>query len=171
MIHRFRVNNFQSIREDVSLDFRIPGTTPDRHCFRRSRSRSDTRLPSVIALIGPNGSGKTALLRAIAATIRFAAYSYDHSSSGGIPTFLPFLAPETKAAPTRVEVDFDALWPSYAFGEDASLLRYTLELEREDPDNIVPTRVGYEALHYFPRGRPRRILERCQASRSISPKN
>ena len=83
--------------------------------------------------------------------------SYDHSSISG---FVPFLAPETKSAPTRVEVHFDARWPGCASGEDASLLRYTLELERNNPNNLAPTEVGYEALHAFPKGRPRRIFER-----------
>ena len=157
MIHQFRVNNFQSIREDAELDFRIPGTTPERPYFRRSLSRPDVRIPSVIALVGPNGSGKTALLRAIVETIRFAAHSYDQSF---IPGFVPFLAPETKTAPTQIEVHFDARWPGCASSEDTSLLRYTLKLERGDSHNLAPTQVSYEALHAFPKGRPRRIFER-----------
>ena len=65
MIHRFLVNNFHSIREDAELDFRIPGTSPERPYFQHSCSRLDVRIPSVVALVGPNGSGKTALLRAL----------------------------------------------------------------------------------------------------------
>ena len=160
MIHRFRISNFQSIREDIELDFRIPGTTPEMPCFRRSRSRPDTRLPAVVVLVGPNGSGKTALLRAMAATARFAAYSYGRHLSGDILGFTPFLSPETKTAPTRIEIEFDAAWLCSDSGEADSLLRYTLELVREDESNLMPTRVNYEALHAFPRGRPRRILER-----------
>ena len=72
MIHRFRVSNFQSIRQSVELDFRIPGTTPELPCFRRSSARPDVRLPNVIALVGPNGSGKTTVLRALMTAIRFA---------------------------------------------------------------------------------------------------
>ena len=159
MIHRFSVNNFQSIRQDVELDFRIPGTTPDRPCFRRSRSRSDIRLPSVVALIGPNGSGKTALLCAMAAAIRFAVYSYDHSGPGNIPDFLPFLSTERIAARTRIEIDFDARWLGSGSGQEDTLFRYTLELNR-DGSNLAAARVGYEALHHFPRGRPRRVVER-----------
>ena len=159
MIHRFRISNFQSIREAVELDFRIPGTTPEKPCFRRSRSRPDVRLPSVVALIGPNGSGKTTILRAMAETIRFVAHSYSSSQSGGILSFLPFLAPETQTAPTRIEVDFDAQWSNSNENFVNSVLRYTLELER-DETNLAPVRVSYEALHSFPRGRPRRLLER-----------
>ncbi len=160
MIHRFCISNFQSIREAVELDLRIPGTTPEKPCFRRSHSRPEIRLPSVVALVGPNGSGKTALLRAIGATIHFVATSFDNARSGDIPYFLPFLASTTRTAPTRVEVEFDARWLDHGSGEAASLYRYTLELVREDPRSIIPTAVNYEALHYFPRGRPRRIMER-----------
>lgn len=159
MIHRFRINNFQSIQENVELDFRIPGTTPEMACFRKSHSQSDVRLPSVIVLVGPNGSGKTTLLRAMAETIRFAAHSYSLPEFGGIPGFLPFLAPETDAAPTRIEADFDAVWLSSGENTDSSLFRYVLEVERDEA-NIAPVRVGHEALYYFPKGRPRRLLER-----------
>lgn len=158
MIHRFFISNFQSIREAVELDFRIPGTTPEMSCFRASRSRPDVRLPSVIALVGPNASGKSTLLRAIAETIRFTAFSYDFQSRD-IPTFLPFLSPETQTAPTRVEVDFDAMWLSARDNPIDSLLRYTLELER-DANNLSAARVSHEALYSFPKGRPRRLLER-----------
>ena len=155
MIYGFRVNNFRSIREVAELDFRVPGTTPERPCFRRSLSRPDVRLPTVVVLVGPNGSGKTALLRAMAETLRFAASSYDHPI---ISEFVPFLAPETMTAPTRVEMDFDTQLPDS--NDHASPVRYTVEFEREQHDSLCPTKVEYEALHSFPKGRPRRIFER-----------
>ncbi len=163
MIHRFRINNFLSIKEDVELNFRVPGTTPEMSCFKRSVSRPDTRLPSVVVLVGPNGSGKTALLRAMMATVRFVATSFEHHRTDkSIPAFIPFLSPETRRAPTRVEVDVDARWPNSDLGEDALLTRYTLVLTRDDESLIAPTSVDYEALHIFPRGRRKRILERSR---------
>ena len=158
MIHHFSINNFRSIREEVELDLRVPGTTPKLSCFRNSLPQPDTRIPSVVALVGPNGAGKTAVLRAMLATINFAALSYRYHTSGSTSEFIPFLSPETRTAPTRVKVEFDAFWPDSE--ADASLLRYTLVLARESKIGLVPTRVDYEALHAFPKGRPRRILER-----------
>ena len=165
MIHKFRINNFLSIREEIELNFRIPGTTPEMSCFKRSLSQPQTRLPSVVVLVGPNGSGKTALLRAMMATVRFAATSFEqHRTVSGIPEFIPFLSPETRTAPTRIEVEFDGRWPNSDLGEDALLTRYTLVLARNSEYEIVPTNVDYEALHIFPRGRPKRVLERRRES-------
>ena len=161
MIHRFRVNNFQSIREEVELDLRIPGTTPEMSCFRASPSRPDIRLPSVVILVGPNGSGKTALLRAMKATFRFAAISYRYHHSDSTGEFIPFLSSETITAPTRIEIEFDASWLDPGSGKANSLLRYTLVLAREGEPGLSPT-VEYEALHAFPKGRPRRVLERSR---------
>ena len=158
MIHRFRISNFQSIREEVQLDFRIPRTCPDLPRFRQAHSRNGVRLPSVIAFIGPNGSGKTALVRAITETIEFAHRSFDLGPSQNIPYFLPFLSSESQAAPTRIEVDFDAVWFSSDPGE-SSLCRYTLELQRNG-SALNSVRVSGEALHTFPNGRPRRMMER-----------
>lgn len=158
MIHRLRISNFQSIREEVQLDFRIPRTCPDLPRFRQAHSRNGVRLPSVIAFIGPNGSGKTTLLRAITETIEFAHRSFDLGPSQDIPYFLPFLSSESQVAPTRIEVDFDVVWFSPDPGEP-SLCRYTLELQRNSSD-LNPVRVYGETLHTFPNGRPRRMMER-----------
>ena len=73
MIVSFSVENYHSIREEVVLDLRIPGTAPDLPRFRRSEAKPDIRLPSVVVLIGPNGSGKTTLLSALNATARIAS--------------------------------------------------------------------------------------------------
>lgn len=156
MIHRFRVDNFQSIRRSVELDFRIPGTAPDLPCFRRSSARPDVRLPNVIALVGPNGSGKTTLLRALMAVVRFVT---GVPQQNGAAAFLPFLSFDDQSRETQIDVDFDMSVPwSDTEGPD-NLCRYSLRLERSVADRFA-FRVSREALHTFPKGRPRRILER-----------
>ena len=158
MIHQFHISNIQSIREEVSIDFRVPGTSPELPCFRRSPSRPDARIPSVIALFGPNGSGKTTLLRSLVLTLGFAANSYEQP--GYVKRFIPFLTVEKTNYPTRVEVYIDGKW-LYSGNGDSFLYRYTLEIAR-DGDGISPTSpaVAYEAIHVFPKGRPFRLLER-----------
>ena len=91
MIHTFSVSNFRSIREEVVLDLRIPKTAPDLPRFRRSIAKPDVRLPSVVTFMGPNGSGKTALLDALVSTARVAG--------------LPVLA-EPKSAPITLITPF-----------------------------------------------------------------
>lgn len=160
MIHRFYVSNFRSIREGVELDFRIPKTTPDLPRFRRSPADPGIRLPTVAVLIGPNGSGKTTLLRAMRITTLFMteSASFPHEQKGPLG-FLPFLSPENRSQPTRIEADFDASWFPPDSGQ-SSLHRYTLEIHRDDPSDLSAARVGYEALHAFPKGRPLRVFER-----------
>lgn len=158
MIHQFRISNFQSIREEVSIDFRVPGTSPELPCFRRSPSGSDTRIPSVIALFGHNGSGKTTLLRSLVLTLGFAANSYEQP--GYINRFIPFLTAERANYPTRVEVYIDGKW-LYSGNGEGFLYRYTLEIARAgDGISSINPVVAYEAIHVFPKGRPFRLLER-----------
>ena len=158
MLHRISVSNYQSIRDEITLDFRVPGTTPDKVWLRRPTSRPALRVPTVIALIGPNGSGKTAWLRALADTIRFAAHSYGNTP-GPIGQFPAFASNDSLAKPTRIEVEFDAPWWDSGPDESNRVFRYTLELLRGNP-NFFPDEVGYESLCDFPRGRSRRLMER-----------
>ena len=156
MIHQFRVSNFQSIREEISVDFRVPGTSPELPYFRGSPSRPGARIPSVIALFGPNGSGKTTLLRSLVSTLGFAANSYEQP--GYIGRFVPFLAAEKTNYPTRVEAYIDGKWFPLDNG-GSFLYRYTLEVARDGSGSTGPV-IAYEAIHVFPKGRPFRLIER-----------
>ena len=159
MLHTFRISNYQSIRDEVALDFRVPQTTPDKPCFRRTAARGDLRLPTVIVFVGPNGAGKSALLRALADTIRFAAHSYGYQE-GRILGFPAFLDPEGFAVHTQVEVEFDATWLGASSGSARRRFRYSLELERDRERGYFPARVHRELLLDFPKGRPRRLVAR-----------
>ena len=157
MIVSFSVENYHSIREQVVLDLRIPGTAPDLPRFRRSESKPDIRLPSVVVLIGPNGSGKTTLLRALIDTARIASSALPTEESNPINTFVPFLSPETRGKPTRFFVEFEAAW--LPPGEARQLFHYELAVGR-DESGFQGHYLHYEALSYFPKGRPRRLFER-----------
>ena len=107
MIHRFWVSNYRSIREQVVLDLRIPGTAPDLPIFRSSAVKSDVRLPTVAVLMGPNGSGKTTLLRALTATARIASYAASSGQSNRLDA-APFAAQKTLNEPTRFGLEIEA---------------------------------------------------------------
>ena len=152
MIHKFSISNFHSVREEVVLDLRIPGTAPDLPRFRRSTAKPDIRLPSVVVLIGPNGSGKTTLLSALIATALIASFASPTEKTGPLKIFLPFLAKETRNEPTRFCLEFEADW----LGEAHQLFRYELAVVCGGNEPFF----SYEALSHFPKGRPRRLFER-----------
>ena len=152
MIHKFSISNFHSVREEVVLDLRIPGTAPNLPRFRRSTAKPDIRLPSVVVLIGPNGSGKTTLLSALVATAFTATFASSTEEIRPIMSFLPFWAKETRNEPTRFCLEFEADW----LGEALQLFRYELAVVCGGDDSFF----AYEALFHFPKGRPRRLFER-----------
>lgn len=153
MIHTFSVSNYRSIREEVTLDLRIPRTAPDLPCFRPSAARPGVRLPAVAVLMGPNGSGKTTLLNALTDLGHIAS-----SPTNRLP-LLPFLSEDTAYAPTHfaLEGEADFLAP----GQDLRRFRYELTIDRQQEANgEVSIFVDREVLLHFPKGRPRRLLER-----------
>ncbi len=156
MIHTFSVSNYYSVREEVVLDLRIPGTAPDLQRFRRSTAKPDIRLPSVVVLMGPNGSGKTTLLDALLATARIASSASPAEETSPL-TFLPFSSTETRDKPTRFCVEIEADW--LAPDQARHLFRYELAVKRGDA-GVKDTFFQREVLSYFPKGRPRRLFER-----------
>lgn len=160
MIHTFSVSNYRSIREEVTLDLRIPRTAPDLPCFRPSTARPGVRLPVIAVLVGPNGSGKTTLLNALTDLGHIAS-----SPTSRLP-MLPFLSGDTASAPTHfaLEGEADFLAP----GQDSRRFRYKLTIERrQEANGKMSIFVDREVLLHFPKGRPRRLLERRTAGAPI----
>ena len=164
MIHSISVSNYHSIRDEVVLDLRIPGTAPDLPCFRRSAAKPEIRLPAVVVLMGPNGSGKTTLLRALVAAAEFAS-SLPLAGEPAIKGFVPFMSKSVLGVPTRFCIDFEVngLLP----GENSQLFRYEVVVERSDTTLVPVAMIRHEALLHFPKGRPRRLLERGESGRPI----
>ena len=157
MIHTFSVSNYQSIREEVVLDLRIPGTAPDLPRFRHSAAKPDVRLPSVVVLMGPNGSGKSTLLKALIGIARIASLASPAEKNNPIKEFFPFSSTMTTGEPTRFLLEVEADW--LAPGEPRQLFRYEVVVGRDDT-SIRNHVLRYEALSCFPKGRPRRLFER-----------
>lgn len=125
MLHRFAFSNFQSFREraEVSwlLDRKVPASVWSHP------AGSGERVSTVMAVIGPNASGKTALLK----PILFLDWFMRHSFGADPHQDLPLYAHATAASePTEFEVDADV---------DGRLMRYTVRCTAE--------RVLHEALY------------------------
>lgn len=63
MIHSIRIQNYQSINEEVVLNFVVSDNAPKTSKY--VKDESGTRITLVQTLIGANASGKTSILRAI----------------------------------------------------------------------------------------------------------
>ena len=164
MIHRISVSNYHSVREEVVLDLRIPGTAPDLPCFRRSAARPDVRLPAVVVLMGPNGSGKTTLLRALVSAAEIASTA-PLTGPSRIGAMFPFLSEHGRNAPTRICIEFEV---SGLLSDGApQLFRYELIVEREETRQSTKAKFRYETLQHFPKGRPRRLFERGAPGKPI----
>ena len=131
MIHEITIENFGSIRDELTINFRVARNAPEMDRFRRSASRPDVRLPTVAAFVGPNGSGKSTILRAVIATLQFLINSSEIDPGAPLPYFVPFLTKTDKIRPTRIELTFDAPWLSEK-DTDSNIFRYELELDREE---------------------------------------
>lgn len=78
MIHQFAFENFCSFADPASMSFVVGKQAPKSDLF--FDSESGLRLSKVLATIGPNGSGKTNLLKALTFLTWFARSSF-HSLS------------------------------------------------------------------------------------------
>ena len=63
MLHRYAFSNFQSFRERAEVSWLLDRKVPQ--AVWSHTAGSGERLSTVMAVIGPNASGKTALLKPI----------------------------------------------------------------------------------------------------------
>jgi len=125
MLHSYAFSNFQSFRERVEVDLTIGRKTALTDWM--SEAPTGERVTKLMAVIGPNGSGKTALLKPAVFMSWFIGQSFQLSPDAGIPINPHFAAADE---PTEFEavIDFDdKLW------------RYVLR--------CTPERVLHEALY------------------------
>jgi hypothetical protein len=125
VLHSYAFTNFQSFRERVEVDLTISRKVTLTDWM--TETASGERVSKLMAVIGPNGSGKTALLKPLAFLSWFIAHSFQNQPDAGIPVTPHFAATNE---PTEIEcmVDFDGkLW------------RYVLR--------CTPERVLHEALY------------------------
>ena len=125
MLHSFAFSNFQSFRERTEVSWQVD----QRNASAAWSLDADTggRLSTVMAVIGPNASGKTGLLKPVVFVHWFMAHSFQMEPSAPLP-FSPHPAGADEATEFEAEIDFDGqLW------------RYTLRATQQ--------RVLHEALY------------------------
>lgn len=125
MLHSYAFSNFQSFAERVEVDLTV----------KRNATLTDwmvddvcgSRVSKLMAVVGHNASGKTALLKPVAFLHWFVCHSFGSSPDSGIP-FSPHLVYINK--PSEFECVFDF---------DGTLWRYVL--------HCTPQEVLHEALY------------------------
>lgn len=125
MLHKYAFSNFQSFRERTEVSWLLDGRVPPTAWS--GAATSGERISSVMAVIGANASGKTALLKPILFVHWFIAHSFAME-----PTALLPVAPHAAALNEPIEFEIEADF-------EGRLWRYTLR--------CTPQRVLHEALY------------------------
>lgn len=114
MIHSFACENFYSVGERIEVNFMVDGNAPNK--FTYASPTSSTRVSLVEAVIGPNASGKTNILKVLAFSRWLIVDAYADDPDARIP-IQPFGSNDK--APTSLSV---------VFSVDKALYTYEFEL-------------------------------------------
>jgi hypothetical protein len=125
MLHSYVFSNFQSFLDRVEVDLTLNRKTGMTDWM--SETSTGERVSKLMAVIGPNGSGKTALLKPVAFIAWFIGQSFQQPPDAAIPV-TPHVAAVDKPSEFECQVDFEGkVW------------RYVLR--------CTPQRVIHEALY------------------------
>lgn len=148
MLYRVEIENFYSIRERQVIDLRAAANVPeDPERLAPAWNGSEERVPKVVAIFGPNASGKSNVLRALSFVAWFAGESFFLPPGRRIP-FQPFSDAECRSLPTRFLLEFGGAEEIDRIGDpEARQCRYSYQLEIGGEDG---NQVLLEKLSYWP---------------------
>jgi hypothetical protein len=125
MLHRYAFSNFQSFKDRTEVSWLLDAKVPAG--VWSEEVTTGERVSSVMAIVGPNASGKTGLLKPVAFLHWFLTQSFQLPPDAPLP-FHPH--PNSKETPSEFEIEVDF---------EGQLWRYTLRATHK--------RVLHEALY------------------------
>lgn len=166
MIYRLEIENFFSVRDAAVIDLRVAASVPELHGrFEPIFRGSVERAPKVVAFFGPNASGKSTVLKAIAFLAWFARDSFQLPESKALPCER-FNDVASAARLTRLAIEFGG-----ALGSDEvpGTFRYELAIQS---NSGAPRKIASEALRERTRGEGKwkRLFERDAAGHVLAGK-
>ncbi|MEA2998981.1 MAG: hypothetical protein QOK17_814 [Sphingomonadales bacterium] len=145
MLYELEIENFYSIRDAQVIDLRVAANAPNLPGrFAPLWEGSGDRAPKVVAIFGPNASGKSTVLRALSFVAWFVRESFSIAPGARLP-FEKFNSLDGRAAPTRLAISLAGLADPAEAGEDARQCRYQYEVEIGSDNEVV-----LEAMYYWP---------------------
>jgi energy-coupling factor transporter ATP-binding protein EcfA2 len=152
MLYEIEIENFYSIRDPQMIDLRVALNAPDLPGrFAPLWKGSRDRAPKVVAIYGPNASGKSTVLRALSFVAWFVRESFSISPGARLP-FEKFNSLEKRQANTRLAVSLAGLADPDDESEDALQCRYQYEVVIGPKHEVVS-----EAMHYWPPDTGRKV--------------
>jgi len=98
MLHSYKFSNFQSFREQVEVNLTINKKVAMTEWM--DETPTGDRVSKLMAVIGPNGSGKTALLKPIVFMNWFTSNSFHTAPDADIP-----IAPHATSKEEPIEME------------------------------------------------------------------
>ena len=177
MLFRLELENFYSVREPQAIDLRLADNVPDVSSrFAPIHAGSAVRAPKVVAIFGPNASGKSMALRALSFLSWFVQHSFlqlpaasDKPPPGvGFQPCERFYSEDTVERPTRLCAHFTGALNYWDPPEKRKqVCRYSYEVifrnETIGPGfSPKPRTVVHESVRQWPEatGKSIRVFER-----------
>ncbi len=152
MLYELEIENFFSIRDTQVIDLCVAANAPDLPGrFAPLWKGSRQRAPKVVAIFGPNASGKSTVLRALSFVAWFARDSFSIAPGARLP-FEKFNSMEGREAPTRLAISLAGLADPTDESSGAPQCRYRYEVEIGANHEVLS-----EALHYWPPDTGRKV--------------
>jgi uncharacterized protein len=139
MIRELSIENCYSFLQPTTFSLQVSQKAPHSRDYLRSIVAGD-RIAKVVAIMGPNASGKSNLLRVISFLKWYLLDSYGKNGAESVMPLHPFLLTEKPFAPTRIEIEFEndravyrfkvTLSDSVVLSEELSVLDLTITRER-----------------------------------------